>query len=143
MSAILSVNNDELSTERLFSFFEEILNLSMNIIPMNTKENMIGKKHFSLKYIIDAANEHNLTEFSLLKMKYSFLKIEKINPVAFEFLFGETEVEKPLVFKIDLTDVSSTPKYTYSESKLITYMEFQYNDETIYIPIEKISELSD
>lgn len=143
MSAILSVSTDELTTKRLFSFFEEILNTPTNIIPMNTKENMIGKKHFSLKYIIDAANEYSLTEFSLLKMKYPFLKIEKINPIAFEFLFSETNVEKPLIFKIDLTEVNSVPKYTYSESKLITYMEFQYNDESVYIPIEKISELSD
>ena len=140
MSAILSINNSELSNEKLNSFFEKVFNLSVNIIPKKIKTT--GKKHYSLKYIVDVTDETVLFDFLMLKTKYNFLKMETLSELALSFLFGETDIEKPLVFKIDITEIS-TPKYEYSDSNLITYMTFDYDGENIHIPIEKISELSE
>lgn len=128
--------------DELEKFFFDVLDLDINKTPSH-KTNLPMKKNQSLSYSIDFDLNRNLyLQLVKFEAKFPFIQFEKINDELknLHHLFPQYG-KKPIPFKLVIDKGFKNLHYDYSQDKLYTFMNFEYEKIKFKIPIEKIEKV--
>lgn len=126
-----------MNSSKLEKFFEEVLNHEHNQTPSH-RTDLPMKKNQSLEYMVDAdKQEYLINDLIEASTKYPFIEIFNMDAAHLKIWQEFFHVNKPIAFQLKINNFKNL-RYDYDETGGITYMNFDYKNESFHLQIEKI-----